>query len=996
MTSQASSALITHAEESARHSRRGYEYQDLIAASFCLQMLRDVTLEKVACETQDDVVLTWRIEKTQTINEFVQVKSDRLKQQWSIFLFCEQQADPQSKFRNENEKAPGRKNTSIFEKNALRDEGKRKARFRIITRSDVNELRTLTQARDDRSPTDIAELAERLEHKLGDNTTLTPNDIRYWTKQAIWDVRGTDGAVFNDNFRTLAEVIETQERRLLTVVELEGILYRLAEETRAMAIGKGRCGIDPNAVTADELRKWLAMEVAAIPNFLGADEIDALLREERHSVARCRALWLALGVSESDAEALAIQPEVGARADFFAMLPAGFHWVTAAYGAGKSLAVERLFQRHLADYMARRDTRVPIFLRAYGVTGALQDSVLARLRELHCDSVASRPFVILDAVDEAGLPRAQRFLQEASELSATWPGSTFIVTSADLPFTFEQFRRQLPELTDDQAADITTHFAQHEVDSWTVRDRLGEDFGLALMCVLLGLTLHETEDAFPSKGELLHRVVEAARKRSGSDASNWAEKADILSRIAMLSTDTGGGPVRLSDLKMASIEIASLASTRLVTEEAGNMVFTVATMRLWFAAQALRKELVNQTELVADLARVRHWQEPLAIFVATTDFDSASRYFGPLASTHPAVAAQVIADATRQWGEGGDRHPSEFAAFAERMAFCLKAWLKGIAPLDKICRFTDSEGELLKLRIGSRAPYTVITFSEDPSLPLTSALPLDWSTEGAMQYHLYHESGEPSHLWRKTQSMVESDLLEFVKGKRLEFFDAALFHEEVWNQAIGFAQTSRWFANSVPWNVIDRFESVFRSPQASEWLRKQRALHPLALPAPHPPADLQDAETSWISSFYSPQAALARAQSIYEMALFAYQRIVATWFPKFRYDLQHSAWWPYRILGRVGSTNGKGVNHGWWISYYCEPVETEVDTGVSLESGTDEGYAFRLDFESLRISAMKLRPCAPPWFWAKSAALNFHDSHPASTLVKNWLGSDLRSAGWRG
>ena len=155
-----SSTLITPSEEAARRSRRGYEYQDLVAASFCIQMLRDTSLRKVACETLDDVVLTWEPSKNVSVEEYVQVKSDRQKQQWSIALFCEQEKEPPQK---EGKKKPicYRKDTSIFEKNALRDNGKRISRFRIVTRADVNELRVLTEPTAARISTDTATLAKR-------------------------------------------------------------------------------------------------------------------------------------------------------------------------------------------------------------------------------------------------------------------------------------------------------------------------------------------------------------------------------------------------------------------------------------------------------------------------------------------------------------------------------------------------------------------------------------------------------------------------------------------------------------------------------------------------------------------------------------------------------------------------------------------------------------------------------------------------------------------
>jgi hypothetical protein len=994
MKESANTSLTTPEEEAARRSRRGYEYQDLIAASFCLQMLSDSSLQKVACETQDDVVLTWKNPTAGTVvEEFVQVKSDRNKQQWSVSQFCAQKKDPSVK-KGDNDSIRYRKNTSIFEKNALRDCGKHIARFRIVTRADVNELRILTEPLEVRDNSEVTALAEKLEEKLNGNSTLTSSDIAYWVSHATWDVHGTDEAVFNDNFRRLSEVVQTEAGRLIAVADMERILHHLAEETRAMAMGKGRCGADPSIVTEKELRDWLTKEVCAIPHFLGDEEAGALLHEERLSLVRCETLWLALGVSRDEATALAQQPLVGARTEFFEGLESGFHWITASYGAGKSLAVERLFQEQVADFAAQRDTRVPIFLRATGVVGTLWNEVQTRLDRLQRETGSSSLFLVLDAIDESGVDRAQQLLHEAYELSGAWLGSTIIVTSTNLPFSFEQFQTKMPKLTDDQAAEIVSCFAQHEVSRWQVQDRLGDDKDVALMCVLLGLALRETLNAAPSRGELLSRVVEAARMRNGKDTKSWAEQTDILCRIAMLSTDTDGGPIRPSTLGITSMEVTPLTTSKLIAEEAGNLVFTVATMRLWFAAQALHKGLLEPADLVENLSRARYWQESLAIFIATADFESAARYFELLAESHPAIAAQVIANSTRRWGEGSGRSPAEVEAFSKRVRQCLSAWLRGIDRLAPVCNFTDENGSLLKLDVACGALHTVITFYSTFQLPPEASLQMGRSNEGVVQRWGYKESHEPSHIWRKTHEMVCSDLRKFIDKQPWELADPELFHEKVWDQITKLARVSRWFAGSAEWSVIDNFESDFQQLGMWDWICEKRIEHPRAFPAPHPSADTTVRTSSLIPSFYSAEAALAWAQSTYGMALTAYQRIVATYFSNFSHDLKRSAWWPCRLVGIVGGGDGSSPRNSWWIDYYCEPVESEDNAVVDLEMGDDQNILNRDDYDSLRKSAARLRPNAPSWYWSTGSVLNFHERLPSTELVRKWLLDDLESIGW--
>lgn len=727
---------ISSAEEAARRARRGYDYQDLIAAAFCIDMLHDATVIRVECETRDDVVVSRATDFGESADEFIQVKSERLTQQWTVALFCEQESVESSK-KSKKGIPKHRAGTSIFEKNALRDKSRRNSKFRIATRADVKDFRVLTGDPASRDAKEIDELAKSLREKLGANTTLSPEDIDYWVRNSTWDVRGTEESIFNAKFRELQQYIENSERRLLPFFELERLFHQLVQEARAMASRGGKIGGNRNAVTRRELGDWLSTRVRAIPRFLGATEEEKLRHEERASFTRCEGLWIALGVSQAEAESLARQPDIGARTDFFAQLSTGFHWIVASYGAGKSLASEREFQRQIADYSAQRDSRVPIFIRAASVSGGLQDVVHARLNHLNPDKSGSPLFVIVDAVDEAGADHAQRLLQECYEISRTWSDSTIIATSTPLPFGFDAFKKEFPKLPPEKAAEIVAQFAGHAVAHWSANDRLGSDAGLALPCVLLGLALRETANSNPSKAELLDRVVKAALRRSGNDTSRWGEETDLLCKIAAFSTDSGGGPIVADTIGLLNTQLLPLYKTRLIAEVDGKLIFTVTTMRLWFAAGALRKGLVNPDCLAQDPARARHWNAALAIFVATSEFDDAASFLEPLAAANPSAAAKVIADSTTRWGSGVERPPNELEIFSGRIRRCLTSWLAGIEPLGPICSFTDQNGRLLKVCVGhgdsllgdkdlswsSEGAYTQIAFSRDPALPDASVLP---------------------------------------------------------------------------------------------------------------------------------------------------------------------------------------------------------------------------------------------------------------------------------
>ena len=93
-----------------------------------------------------------------------------------------------------------------------------------------------------------------------------------------------------------------------------------------------------------------------------------LLQDLRLSVSRCKEQLLSLGVEEFVAEEMANDREGGNVLD----MPASGAWnVVGEQGSGKSLAVERLFQRVVTDAAEDSSRPFPIFVRARELRGPL-------------------------------------------------------------------------------------------------------------------------------------------------------------------------------------------------------------------------------------------------------------------------------------------------------------------------------------------------------------------------------------------------------------------------------------------------------------------------------------------------------------------------------------------------------------------------------------------------------------------------------------------------
>ena len=119
------------------HARKGFAYQDDVAAFFYLQMLSSTGLIEVSCETYDDILLVWQSNGNKIL-EFVQVKAEHPDQLWTVAKLCERTKSP---------KYSDGTGTSILEKSLSRDQYIESSLFRIVTCRQIDsELTVLTES----------------------------------------------------------------------------------------------------------------------------------------------------------------------------------------------------------------------------------------------------------------------------------------------------------------------------------------------------------------------------------------------------------------------------------------------------------------------------------------------------------------------------------------------------------------------------------------------------------------------------------------------------------------------------------------------------------------------------------------------------------------------------------------------------------------------------------------------------------------------------------
>jgi hypothetical protein len=184
-------------------ARNGFEFQDHVAAGYCIDMLSDENLIEVWCETLDDITLIHAIEVDEVF-EFIQVKNNRFNYLWSVAELCKQESI------KVNKKAIKKANSSVFEKLFAneRKEAKERCLFRMVTAYEVNgDLKILKFPLNSPLRTsisdDLCKLCNEIDQKIPNYTTPYGSDITSCLSRTVWDVRHDEKSVQDDNVHKL-------------------------------------------------------------------------------------------------------------------------------------------------------------------------------------------------------------------------------------------------------------------------------------------------------------------------------------------------------------------------------------------------------------------------------------------------------------------------------------------------------------------------------------------------------------------------------------------------------------------------------------------------------------------------------------------------------------------------------------------------------------------------------------------------------------------------
>jgi hypothetical protein len=240
-------------------ARRGFDFQDHVAAGFLIEMVENVYLEEVWCESLDDITLIWRT-KTEQQAEFLQVKSNELGTLWTVALLCKR--DKGAEKASGKTRGEEKVGSSILERSLAHDRCMEPCRFRMVTCWEVNaDLKVLTYPlfTDYRQSAtkELDALSEELRAYVADFRSQNGNDCSYWARLTYWQVVGKMADVKNRNLIAFKRAIGALGDPVADDQLEEVYMSLVALASDAGAADWRMVGRDAKKIKRDWLIKWL-------------------------------------------------------------------------------------------------------------------------------------------------------------------------------------------------------------------------------------------------------------------------------------------------------------------------------------------------------------------------------------------------------------------------------------------------------------------------------------------------------------------------------------------------------------------------------------------------------------------------------------------------------------------------------------------------------------------------------------------------------------------
>ncbi|MFN0155750.1 MAG: hypothetical protein ACKVUT_15360 [Gaiella sp.] len=769
-----------------------------------------------------------------------------------------------------------------------------------------------------------------------------------------------------------------------------------------------------SASSEEELRSALSLSlsdeiVRAIRRRPTLSRVARLDEIGRASRARCVARWEGAGLDATLAIEMAGVPDIGAVPPHVAPSREEPHRVLVGeVGTGKSLAAERMLQSAITAAQESVATPVPVYLPATKAVPDVEAAIVTFAEGLG-EPTRDGVILVIDGLDEVDEAAALRLLERSRALVRTWPCSTALVTSRQLPFLVNKGDTvRMPELGASETMALVSRVAGREIapvasHGWP--EPIRESVKRPLFAILLGIAIRVNGYAPSTPGELIAQLVSHLLPGLG------VEGFEALTRLAILSTDRGGAPVRASSLGGIRALLES-RSTRLVTAEAATLAFPLPILAQWFAAQALLDSKVTIEELTNDPSRLEKWRYPLAVFAARAGSEQIDPLFTHLTENDPSFASRVLDDGAREfYGDDGDgrQEPTPSSAqAAARLRAAYETWDTALTPA----------AEMLLPRKMDHSLATVAATAHDDSLMhgwhtgpqdlgTSTIFPDDVNILRPKEHWHPRSLGRthwpPTWPWSRSRDEVRNELTRVVSSRQLHtdshwhtkealYLFACLVHRHGGLFDPEFDSKPVVVAlRRIKTDLLATKWGVFEVPALCQSIDALCLDGHATITSPWPRSDNSNG-SGFMGNQYSPPRALARVNAVYQAAIDTYRPLCDRWFPNLKHRMRIYVLLPARLVGefRPGDKHTGGMATLHW---HLEPLIAGETSRVEIENGPPTDGTVEL--QELHSIIVARRPQAAGWLGAilhRGVAEDVFAPDPLHQILYSWLAADLKAA----
>ena len=737
---------------------------------------------------------------------------------------------------------------------------------------------------------------------------------------------------------------------------------------------------------------------------VGVDEI--LSEEWRLSIARCIERWLSLQVPQEVATSMAVDLDIVS--PIKDMPSIGVAVLTGDVGVGKSLALERLFQKALKEYQSDKSRPIPVFLNAHDITSTLQDAICLKLKALGIQRTHGVR-VYVDRADEQGDGKLVALLQDARIISRAWNEPLIVIASRRLPcLTNVAECVTVSSLSYEQAAELIAKIDGNEPHAWylnTLALPLREAVTRPLFAIIYANCICRRMKHMPqSDAELLDELAEQAV----SKASDSVRASRALRHLATLSIRRESAPVHIGDIADQE-DLRLCCQTGIVVRTGKQVQFPLLVLTHWFAAQALIEGEVDIDAISRSPLEAERWRYPLSIAIANVRHEHATRLLIPIVEKQPAFAAQIVRHAL--WNNISEEDYALPPAIecGENLRSAIMHWAKGIGSLAHTFYPLYNRTDLPPLAVKrQRRDIGIWWYTGKDKVPEIVDVEKDGVSlirgEWDCQYWSVIGS-QPAWAWLWSLDMFSGTISNAVEKKHLLVSKGPIYEELQWEWVLELMHHGGTCSEAFLLEDVERELAFpdrvvrkslyphFINPKCiRERIAALRAEGATEWPAPTPGRDLPQGSLVW--SGYSDERLLEKTVCVFEKAILAYQQLVDEWFPNFKNRLEHAVTLPARVVGVVIPTPDLPKFNTPCVNWYFEPLlhgsKSEVVLRLASESRPSDAP------NDLYDKLKGARPEAAPWIsaWLESSILDIFNAKPVTKMAYEWLKRDLKKVGW--